>query len=252
MKIISIVNIKGGVGKTASAVNIAACLSEYGKRVLVADGDAQGNTSQQLKVYSINNPTISDVLTDKELDINSVIKKTEYENIDVIPSNHKLEFAERTILIDTTRSQHNRLSKALKAVEEEYDYCIIDCPPRLNMSTINALAASDEVLVPMKIDQYSLDGLNDLLSAIEEIKDEFNNKLLFRGCFITMDTKTVVNKLVIEKLKEQLGSKLISTRIRNTIKVVESTFEQIPVVFYDKNCSASIDYRNLVNELYRG
>ena len=112
-----------------------------------------------------------------------------------------LAFAERKILLDVNRSQQNRLAKALEEIEDKYDYCLIDCPPALNIITVNALCASDEVLVPIKIDKFALDGLEYLLDSIEEIKDEFNPNLNFKGCFITMDSSTTVNKVIKQELK---------------------------------------------------
>ena len=177
MKKVSIFNIKGGVAKTTSTANLGACLSQEGKKVLLV-----------FKAYSMDDLTVSDVLLDKHLDIHKVIKKTDFENIDILPANINLTFADRNILIDNTRSQQNRLSKALKNLNNEYDYCLIDCPPSLNMITTNALCASDEVFVPIKIDKFALDGLEYLLESIEDMKDEFNPNLNFKGCFITMDS----------------------------------------------------------------
>ncbi|EPZ61149.1 cobQ/CobB/MinD/ParA nucleotide binding domain protein [[Clostridium] sordellii ATCC 9714] len=138
------------------------------------------------KAYDIDALSVSDILLDKEIDIDSVIKKTEYENIDILPSNISLAFTEKKILLDVTRNQQNRLKRVLDKIEDKYDYCIIDCPPSLNMITINALVASDEVIVPIKIDKFALDGLEYLLESIDEIKEEFNPNLQFKGCFVTM------------------------------------------------------------------
>lgn len=150
MKKVSIFNIKGGVAKTTSTANLGACLSQEGKKVLLVDLDPQSNLTKLFKAYSMDDLTVSDVLLDKHLDIHKVIKKTDFENIDILPANINLTFADRNILIDNTRSQQNRLSKALKNLNNEYDYCLIDCPPSLNMITTNALCASDEVFVPIK------------------------------------------------------------------------------------------------------
>lgn len=167
MKKVSIFNIKGGVAKTTSTANLGACLSQEGKKVLLVDLDPQSNLTKLFKAYSMDDLTVSDVLLDKHLDIHKVIKKTGFENIDILPANINLTFADRNILIDNTRSQQNRLSKALKNLNNEYDYCLIDCPPSLNMITTNALCASDEVFVPIKIDKFALDGFEYLLESIE-------------------------------------------------------------------------------------
>ena len=129
MKKVSIFNIKGGVAKTTSTANLGAVLSQEGKKVLLIDLDTQSNLTKLFKAYSMDDLTISDVLLDKDLDITKVIKHTDFENIDILPSNVTLAFAERKILLDVSRNQQNRLAKAFKEYPEGYDYCIIDCPP---------------------------------------------------------------------------------------------------------------------------
>lgn len=250
MKKISVLNIKGGVAKTTSAINVAAILAEEGNKVLVVDVDAQSNLTMAFKSYDIDDLSVSDVLLSKSVEVNEVIKETEHENIDILPSNISLAFAEKKILVDVTRSQQNRLKRILDKLEDKYDYCIIDCPPSLNMITINALVASDEVIVPIKIDKFALDGLEYLLESIDEIKEEFNPSLQFKGCFVTMDTSTTVNKEIKKALKEILKDKMFDTSIRQNVTVTEASFEQIPVVNYKKNSNASKDYRALVKEVF--
>lgn len=250
MKKISVLNIKGGVAKTTSAINVAAILAEEGNRVLVVDVDAQSNLTMAFKAYDIDGLSVSDILLSKSIEVNEVIKETEHENIDILPSNISLAFAEKKILLDVTRSQQNRLKRILDKIEDKYDYCIIDCPPSLNMITINALVASDEVIVPIKIDKFALDGLEYLLESIDEIKEEFNPTLQFKGCFVTMDTSTTVNKEIKKALKGILKEKMFDTSIRQNVTVTEASFEQIPVVNYKKNSNASKDYRALVKEVF--
>lgn len=250
MEKISVLNIKGGVAKTTSAINIAAILAEKGNRVLVVDVDAQSNLTMAFKAYDIDDLSISDILLSKEIDVDDVIKETEHDNIDIIPANISLAFAEKKILLDITRSQQNRLKKVLDKLNDRYDFCIIDCPPSLNMITINALVASDEVIVPIKIDKFALDGLEYLLESIDEIKEEFNPSLKFRGCFVTMDTSTTVNKEIKKALKNILKDKMFDTSIRQNVSVIEASFEQIPVVNYKKNSNASKDYLSLVKEVF--
>lgn len=243
------VNIKGGVGKTVSAINIAACLSDNKKRVLVVDCDSQGNLSQSFNRYDLEAKSISDDLTSEEIYIPHIVS-TGYDNIDILPSNLNLASAERKMITETeSDSKLFKLSKLLDQVELEYDYCIIDCAPNLSLVTLNALVASDEVLVPIKIDQYALDGLGNLIDSISDIRDKYNSNLTFKGCFITMDTKTNVNKLVKEQLKVSLQGKLLNTVIRNNVKVIESTFEKRPVVYYAKSSPAAKDYKDLVKEI---
>ena len=228
MKKLSILNIKGGVGKTTSTINLASTLAEEGKKVLIVDIDAQSNSTMLFKAYDIDALSVSDILLDKNINVEDVIKGTDFDNIDVLPSNISLAFTEKKILLDVTRNQQNRLKKALEQVEDKYDYCLIDCPPSLNMITINALVASDEVIVPIKIDKFALDGLGYLLESINEIKDEFN-----------------------ENLKFLLGEKMLDTHIRQNISVVESTFEQKPVIYYKSKSNASKDYIKLAKEVFK-
>ncbi|WWU63315.1 ParA family protein [Clostridium baratii] len=249
-KILSLFNIKGGVAKTTSTANLGACLSLQGHKVLLIDLDPQSNLTKLFKAYSIDDLSVANALLDKKINVNEIIKTTDFENIDIMPSNIKLAFAEREILLDVSRSQQNRLARAIKNLDTDYDYILIDCPPSLNMITINSLCASDDVLVPIKIDKFALDGLEYLLESIEEIKDEFNPNLNFKGCFVTMDTATTVNRQIKKELKNILEDKLFNTTIKQNVKVIESTFEESPVVFSNKKARASINYKELTKELF--
>ena len=251
MKRIAIVNIKGGVGKTVSAVNLAVELTQNKKRVLLVDLDAQSNATQYLRAYDPCGFSSYDVLNQKELDIAKVIKKTEIRGLDIIPANIKLVLSESEIVADTRRNREKRLQRALSKIENEYDYCIIDCPPSLGVITTNALVATNHVLVPIKIDKFALDGFSYLLNTIDEIKDEFNQSLNLMGAFVTMDKRTAINKSIKEELKEALGDKLFDVSIRENVKVTQSTFEELPVVLYDSKAIATLDYRALTAEVVK-
>ncbi|MFF5993680.1 ParA family protein [Lysinibacillus sp. KU-BSD001] len=247
MKTISIINLKGGVAKTISSINIAYTLVEkHGKRVLLIDNDKQGNTSKFFNLHGYEDKSIADLLTERGLDIKSVIKETAYERLDVIPANMNLLRANKEILLDVSRPQQTRLSKYLRQLEGEYDYCIIDNAPDINMSVINALVASDDVLVPIKVDKFAFDGLEQLVEQIEDVK-EFNDKLVFRGCFITMFQKNGVNIQGGEYLNSYTDYPLFHTKIRKTVKVDETTFAGKPLLDYKKT-TAGEDYEALVNE----
>ena len=188
MKTISIINLKGGVAKTLTADSMAHVLATlHNKRVLLVDNDKQGNTSKAFGVHSYDDKSISDVLTARRLDPREVIKKTRFENIDVMPANMTLIRANMEVLMDSTRPQQTRLRSALNAIAEEnfYDFCIIDNAPDINISTINALVASDDVIIPIKIDKYAFDGLEELKEQIEDTRDDLNPRLRLAGCLIT-------------------------------------------------------------------
>lgn len=251
MKTTAILNIKGGVGKTVSTVNIGACLSELGHKVLIVDLDPQANATQIFRSYDIKSPCISEVFLDKDVSVIDIIKSTNYPNIDIIPSNISFAFVEAKVISDVTRSQQNRLKKGLSQVKDRYDYCLIDCPPSVGTITINALTAADSVIVPLKIDQFALDGLDHLMNTIFEVRDEFNDSLQFLGAFVTEDNNTTVNKVVKETLVSTPLLRLCDTTIRKNVAVTESTFNQVPVVFDNPKCPASVGYRQLTDELLK-
>ena len=169
--------------------------------------------------------------------------------MDVLPSSINFALAESKIIVDTTRQQQTRLKKALKQVDTEYDYCLLDCPPNIGVITINALTAADYAIVPIKIDQFALDGLDYLISAVMEIKEEFNEDLKFLGCFVTMDNLTSVNKEIKKVMYQQPILKMFETSIKQNTRVPESTFAQAPVVFTAPKSAASVNYTTLTQEL---
>lgn len=247
MKTISIINLKGGVAKTISSINIAYTLvKEHGKRVLLIDNDKQGNTSKFFGVHNYLDEGVAELLTIRNLGASEVVQKTGYEGLDIISANMNLLRADKEILLDVSRPQQPRLKRALKDVQDRYDYCIIDNAPDINMSVINALVASDDVLVPIKVDKFAFDGLELLVDQIDDVK-EFNENLVFSGCFITMDQKTNVNIQGGEFLELSTDYPLFKTRIRRTVKVDESTFAGRPLLDY-RESTAGEDYSNLVKE----
>lgn len=247
MKTISIINLKGGVAKTISAINIAYTLVKvHGKRVLLIDNDKQGNTSKFFNLYNYGDKSLADLLIDRDCSIESVIKPTAYERLDIIPANMNLLRANKEILLDVSRPQQTRLRKFLSQLNDEYDYCIIDNAPDINMTVINALVASDDVLVPIKVDKFAFDGLELLAEQIEDVK-EFNDNIVFKGCFITMFQKNGVNVQGSEYLASSTGYPLFHTKIRKTVKVDETTFVGRPLLDYKKS-TAGQDYETLVKE----
>lgn len=249
MKTISIINLKGGVAKTISAVNIAHILAKaFNKRVLLIDCDKQGNVSKLFGVHDYNAPSLADILTQNRLSLD-VIVNAKRENLSVIPANMNLLKANLEVMLDSTRPQQTRLRNALKDVQEYYDYCIIDCAPDINISTINALVASDYVFIPIKIDNFAFDGLAELKEQIENVKEDFNPNIKYR-CFVTCYQNNEVNRQGEEWLKQrQADYPLFDTHIRRTVKIDESTFANAPIWEYSPRCNATKDYIALVREI---
>ncbi len=248
MKTISFLNIKGGVGKTTSTLAFAVMLAaEHHKRVLVIDIDKQANSSKALDCYG-GQYTTADLLTAKEPIARDAIQHSPY-GIDVISAGWDLMKANQDVLLDVTRPQQFRLKKQLENIGSSYDYCIIDCPPDINMATINALAITDDVLIPIRVDKYGFDGLEYVCEAVAELRD-FNPALTLRGCFLTQyQPNTNLSVSGAELLHNDLGLCAMNTVIRSTVKVGESTFYK-PLLAYKPHCTASEDYRALLNELY--
>jgi len=261
MRVINIINLKGGVAKTISAINIAFILAEQqGKRVLLIDNDKQGNTSKFFGLHSYDDLSIADVLTNKDLNtLWSALKDTGYGaaggGLHLLPSNMNLLRADKEILLDVARPQQTRLRKALQALDNagcNFDYAVIDNAPDLNMSVINALVAADDVLIPIKVDKFAFDGLDQLREQIEETR-EFNERLRIAGCFITMYARNNVNAQGSDYLSGNIGLPVFSTVIRKTVKVDETTFAGVPLPIYAPKCTATKDYEALVSEyLYGG
>ena len=254
MKTISIINLKGGVAKTLTADNMAHVLAVFhNKRVLLVDNDKQGNTSKAFGVHSYDEKSLSDILTARRIDPHEVIKKTRFQNIDVLPANMTLIRANLEVMMDSTRPQQTRLRAALGAVTGEYDYCIIDNAPDINISTINALVASDDVIIPIKIDKYAFDGLAELKEQIEDTRADWNPRLRLAGCLITCFQRTDADRQGEEWLKAQPEYPVFDTHIRYSEKVTESTFSESPIAEYSRRSGAAMDYIAFVREyLNRG
>ncbi len=260
MKKICVLNYKGGVAKTISTINIGSSLQEKGYKVLLVDLDSQGNTSklmnnkrirkgnkyENIDCYSLDSMMLADILKGDEA-IKDCIKNTAYEGLDVITNDFRINNIDEVL-----KKGDNRflLKEVLSEVENDYDYAIFDLPPSLdNGVTLNGLIASDWVITPFKIDQMSIDGLGSILNKIDEINEELDLNIEFKACFVTMDNRTRVNRQVKEFLKEELGEKFCKTTISSSSKVVESTFEQKPVIFYSRKSAPGIQYRNLTEEI---
>ncbi len=253
MRVISIISLKGGTAKTTTSVNMAYILCRMGHRVLLVDNDKQGNASKTFGLYDPDDKgTVARIMLDRGLDVREIIKATPYSEtekgtLDIITANMDLLEANLRTIIDTGRQQQTRFKKALAAVSDNYDFCIIDNAPDINMSIINALVVSDDLIIPIMIDQYSFDGLEILTEQIEQTREDFNPALTFRGCLVTQYRKADVQEQGAEVLDS--GYPIFKSRIRRTEnKVNESTFAEKPVVEYSVRCGASQDYKKFVNE----
>ena len=248
-KIIAFANQKGGVGKTTSAVNIAASLGILGKRVLMIDLDPQGNTTSGLGVGKRNlTKTSRELLIGEPSEANDTITKTEFQNLSLIPSNKTLASVEFD-LYELDDPQF-RLKEALREIRNEYDYIIIDCPPSLGMITVNALAASDGIIIPMQCEFYSLEGLSQLVLTINKIRQTYNKTLNVTGILITMyNGRLVLSNQVMAELKKHYKDKLFKTPISRGVKLSEAPGFGMPVYFHDKNCKGTAEYMAVAKEL---
>ena len=229
-KIIAIANQKGGVGKTTTAVNLCCALKMKGKRVLLLDCDPQGNSSSGMGVDKHSTPSAYELIT-KTADILDCIRKTPYG--DVIPSNKELSGA-TVELVNKVRREYV-LKDALQLVYNDYDYIFIDCPPSLELLTLNALVAADSVLIPMQCEYYALEGIADLMTTIKLCNKRLNPSLKIQGIVLTMyDSRTNLTQQVAFELKEYFGGKVYETVIPRSVRLSEAPSHGKPGVAYDK------------------
>lgn len=250
MRILLFFNLKGGVAKSITSVAVAHILATvHGKRVLLWDNDKQGNPSKMLGLHSYDRKSAADVLTERNIDMLKVIQPTAYENLHLIPANMKLVEANMIVMMDQTRPQQTRYAKAIQSIQDEYDFIIFDNAPDINMYTVNALVAASEVVIPIKIDKYSFDGLKELTQQIEYTKEELNPNLQIGGYLITQFYNSEYTQKEEKKLRNTAKYPVYKIKVRRTPKVDESTFEEKPILEYSKTCSAARDYMKFVEEL---
>ena len=246
-KTISILNQKGGVGKTTSAVNLSAAIGAKGKRVLLADIDPQGNSTSG---YGINKREIkrsSYELLTGETTAREAIISTEFEGVDLIPANMNLAGAELE-LIDIP-GRESILKKALAEVWDEYDYIFLDCPPSLGLITLNALTASDTFLVPIQCEYYALEGLSQLMNTARKIKSMYNPYLDVEGVLLTMfDGRLNLTQQVVNEVKRFFPRKVYSTTIPRNVRLSEAPSFGQPIMYFDKNSKGAIAYNALADE----
>lgn len=251
MKVLTICNMKGGVGKTTTAINVAHILScVHGYRVLLIDNDQQGNTSQFFDLHDYERKSIADVLTVKGFQITEAIRKSQYERLDLLPANMNLIRANKEIMLDMTTTQQTRLRKALKQVQDAYDFIIIDNAPSYNMSDLNALVASDHVVIPIVIDKFTLDGVEVVLDLVEDMR-EFNPSIRVLGGLVTMYQSSDIHKQGLEWLNDRPGLPMFDTLIRRSLSINRMTFTCLPIIKQSAQSNPANDYKAFVNEYLR-
>lgn len=247
-KVISIVNQKGGVGKTTTSLNAATALAVMGKKVLAVDFDPQGNLSSGFGLNNSENNVYKMLVNG--LDVNDCIYKTKIKNLDIITSNMDLSAFELDVYDKEEREFF--LKKKLYQVTDKYDYVIIDCPPSLSFLTINALCISDYVLVPLQCEFFALEGLSHLLETLDRIKGNFNPKLSILGVLLTMyDKRNRLTEQVENDVRSCLSDLVFDTVIPRNVKLTESTSFGVPTIIYDQHCAGSIAYINFVKEMVK-
>ncbi len=246
-KTVSVVNQKGGVGKTTTAVNLAAAVGALGRRVLLADLDPQGNSTSG---YGVNKREISlssyDVLTEKA-GIKDAILSTGFEGVDLLPS--KMDLAGAELELIEMDKRESIFKRALATVWEAYDYVFIDCPPSLGLITLDALTASDTFLVPIQCEYYALEGLSQLMATVRRVKRLYNPLIEVEGVLLTMyDPRLNLTSQVVEEVKKYFGAKVYATAIPRNVRLSEAPSFGCPVAYYDRSSKGAKAYAELAKE----
>ena len=255
MQIISVINQKGGVGKTTTVINLAAGLSQLNKKILVIDLDPQGNATTGLGLSNVDNSsdTIYGVLNGTN-EIETVIKNTKFHNLDIITSNVDLSGLEVETADDSNRAfiLKTKLTAYLNNSRGFYDYVLIDCPPSLSLLTVMALVCSNSLVVPLQTEFFALEGLTQLIKTIDRIKTNLNPDLNIRGILLTMyDKRNKLSSQVEKEARDYFNEKVYSTVIPRNVRLSEAPSHGMPVLIYDKTCPGSKSYYSFTDEFIR-
>ncbi len=246
--VIAIANQKGGVGKTTTTVNLAACLANAGKRILIVDADAQGNATSGVGIEKPRvQKDIYDVLVNEE-PIDTAILHTDHKDVDIVPATIQLAGAEIELTAQIAREM--RLKLGLAPVLGNYDFVLIDCPPSLGQLSINAFTASDSILIPVQSEFYALEGLGQLLNTVKLVQKHFNPNLAIEGVLLTMyDARTNLGSQVIEEVRSHFGERVYDTVIPRLTRLAEAPSYGQPIVDYDPKSRAAHVYEDLAKEV---
>ena len=249
-RIIAIANQKGGVGKTTTSINLSSCLADLGKKVLLVDIDPQGNATSGVGIIKQNlENTVYELFLD-ECTISECLTKSVVDNLNVLPSNVNLSGAEIDLI--GVENREYILKNVLDQIKDLYDYIIIDCPPSLNILTVNAMTAADSVIVPIQCEYYALEGLSQLIHTINLIQDRLNNDLEIDGIVFTMyDSRTNLSSEVVENVKSNVHINIYDTVIPRNVRLAEAPSFGLPIHMYDGKSAGAVAYKNLAKEIIK-
>lgn len=246
-KVIAVANQKGGVGKTTTAVNLSSCVAYQEKKVLLIDLDPQGNATTGLGINKNELEKSSYDMLINNVSINDVAIPTQQETLFLCPSSIKLAGAEVELV--SAISRETKLKSAIEEMKDQYDYIFIDCPPSLGLITLNALTASDTVLVPIQCEFYALEGLTQLMETVKLVQKHLNKKLQVEGVVMTMfDARTNLSIEVVEEVRRHFGNKVYSTIIPRNVKLSEAPSYGLPIILYDEHSKGAEAYLKLSEE----